>query len=161
MSRSWRRVARFTEVEASSSEDIAQNLRQALVNDFRKISTKVIPALRKVFGDGRQRLLGLNEHEKLVALRPCADGNPLGALLLSHAVAVSNEGYQGDVALREAVIRTLQERVTHGGRQVEEHHYRESADGRATGIRKLIDSAATRVDWVALANQLMGIIHPL
>jgi hypothetical protein len=157
MSRDWRRVARFAEMDASSSKEVAQKMKQALTGDSREIPTKLKSDLRKAFGDGRQQVLGFNEHEKLVAPRSAADGSPLGALLVSYATVVANEGYQGDAALREAVIRTLQEWATYGAKQVEEHHYREAADGRATDIRNLIESAATLIDWVALANQVLGI----
>jgi hypothetical protein len=143
MPRAWRRVARSAEIAASSSGEIKQNLRQALVDDSREIPPKLISALRKAFGDGRQKLLGLNEHERFAALRSHADGSPLGALLLSHATMVAHEGWQGEEALREATLRTLRERVTHGARQVAEHHYRGTRDGHSSEVRERIEFGYT------------------
>jgi hypothetical protein len=157
MSRAWRRVARFAEMEASSPDKVAQHLRRALADDFREIPTKVISSLRKAFGDGRQRVLGVNEHEKLLALRPVADGSPLGKLLISSASLVAHEGHQGHAALVEAMSRTLNERSMYGARQVEEHHYREAGGWGASASRGKIGAAAGRVDLVALAHQLLDI----
>lgn len=157
MSREWRRVARPAEIDASSPDEVARSIKEALTGDFRKIPVEIITILRKAFGDGRQQRLCLDGHQKLTALRSRADGSPLGALLLSNASVVASEGYQGQSALREAVIRTLRERVIHGGRQVEEHYYREAATGRAAATRRMINVAAQLIDWAGFADRLLGV----
>jgi hypothetical protein len=155
--RGWRRVARSAEMGASSSDEIAQNIEQALIDDGRKIPPKLISELRKAFGDGRQRLLGLNEHETLDRSCFYANGSVFGALLVSHARLVINEGRQGEDALREAIARALREWITDSARQIEELLDRQTCDGHTSRIRELIESSATLIDLVNLANQLLGI----
>jgi hypothetical protein len=156
MSRSWRLVARSAEMAASSSDEVAQNIRQALVDDLRDIPPKMLAALRKAFEGEQQSCLPLNDHDKFVRLRSLVDGSPLEALLASHAAMVADEGLQGADALREVVIRTVMERAAYGARQVEEHHHRVSDDGCASSIRDLIETSARLIDLVALSNQILG-----
>ena len=50
MSGGWRRVASSAEMGASSTDEVAQKVRQALVDDFREVPAKLFPALRRAFG---------------------------------------------------------------------------------------------------------------
>jgi hypothetical protein len=157
MSRSWRRVARSVEMATSSSDEIAGNIRQALVDGLREISPKMLAALRKAFEDGQQPRLPFNDRDKFAELRSLADGSPLGALLASYAAMVAGEGLQGADALREIVMRTVMERAAYGAMQVEEHYHRASDDHRTSNIRDLIETSAGLIDFIKLANQILGI----
>ena len=53
-----------------------------------------------------------------------------GNAFLDHAIEATYRGLSGTEALREAVSNALSNRAARGARQVEEHYYRKSAQGR-------------------------------
>ena len=158
MSTGWRRAARFAAIGASSPDDNAQALTDALDQECRTwIRPELVTALRKLFGDESQSSLCLNEPDRFAMVRLYANGSSLGVLLAEHAIMVANEGWQGTKALREVIRRTLMERAYSGAKQVEEHHFRKADDGMSSTVRQRIESAADNIDHAKLANQILGI----
>jgi hypothetical protein len=157
MSEGWRSVAKLAEMAASSPEEIIPRIESAITKDLREISRPLILALRQLFGEDQQVSLPLNEPQRFAALRAYSYENPLGALLISYACMLASEGWQGTDGAREAVTRTVKERISCAVRQIDEHHHRESGDGNQSGVGECLIAGTTHVAFEDIANRLLGI----
>jgi hypothetical protein len=156
MSRGWRRVAKFAELDASSPDEISQALHKALADEISTgIPPQLISGLRKVLGEGSQSSLDFDESHRFVAIRARVSSAG-AALLVDNAAKAFNEGLRGSEALREAVSRTLVELALQGARHVEEHYHREIEEGRASQVMKRIDDTVRRVEFAKLTDLVLG-----
>jgi hypothetical protein len=156
----WSRVAKYVDMEASSSDEVAQRLPSPLARDFEEISSKLFTSLRQALGDDDQTPLGLDEPERFEAIRPRADSGPLGSILIDHAIVVASEGLHGYEAFREIMRRTLIEHLQHRAGELEETCCRGVNDRHLFYIRETLSVAANSFanshDLVRLIDQILG-----
>jgi hypothetical protein len=65
------------------------------------------------------------------------------------------EGKSGPDAMRDAVEKTLRDRIVRNARQMEEHYCREASTRRGTDMRSRLDNAIQRAPIRALAERLV------
>lgn len=155
MSPSWKRFAMLADNEAYPPEKVLEALQQALEQEYRAVPPDAMNQVKRVLDDGQRSLFGDNLAERLDGLRTEQAGYPLLSTLLDYAIQAGARGLGGSEALTDAVRNTLIDRATRGARQVEEHYYRNSAQGRANHVRERIEACMTRLHMPALSARLL------
>ena len=152
----WRQLAERADNKAFAPEEVRDALPKALEQDWHAEVPDSV--LNKVGGilDNQNSLFGDQRAEQLEALRGEIAGYPLGSAFLDHAIQATYKGISGPEALREAVSNALSDRAARGARQVEEHYYRKSVQGRAAYVRERIETGVTQSDMASIAGQLVG-----
>ena len=152
----WKKLAERADNQAYAPEEVRDALPEALKQDWRaEAPDNVTNQVRDIL-DSQNSLFGDERVEQLEALRGETAGYPLGNAFLDHAIQATYRGLSGPEALREAISNTLSDRAARGARQVEEHYYRKSAQGRATYVRERIETGVTQSDMASIAGQLVG-----
>ena len=155
MSLSWKRFAMRADNEAYPPEKVLEALQEALEQDYRAVPPNAMNLVRRVLDHGQRSLFGDNLAEGLEDLRTEQAGYPLLSTLLDYAIQVGARGLGGSDALTDAVRNTLIDRAARGARQVEEHYFRNSPQGRATHVRERIEACMTRLHMPALSARLL------
>lgn len=159
MRRSWKQLAECADNSASSVEEVGCTLQMALSQDWLKEVSKgfcrriqsILNEYQGSFPFGEQKI------EQLESLRGEAAGYPLRSVLLDCTIQAVAEEYSGEEAFTKAVCDALAKRKTSGGRQVEEHYWRKSTQGRATHVRQRIEDSNTPPDMERFARRLTGL----
>ena len=150
----WRKVAEYASKEAFTLHEVCEAIIAASAQDYQKdIPPGLVASIRDVIGSGS--LFSGDSIHALEDLRQFAAGYPMGNALLNHAIFAMHNGKSGDVALQEAVSRTLTDRAAGCARQVEEHYRRKSGTEKAQNVRSRMEAAIQHAPFTALANRLL------
>jgi len=155
ISSTWRPVARFARLHATSPHELVSPLRKAVKRDCSEIPPKLIEALKRTCKSIGQLDLRLHAREKFAGLARLAGGSIVGQLLLSHVVMAFDTESDGEVALQLATERTMRERTTSFVRQVEEIELR-NAPAQPSRSRECIEGAASLMGFRDLASALIS-----
>lgn len=157
MNRSWKELAKRADNRAYASEEVSDALPKALSDDWRaEVPDNLCRKVGDILRDVGRSLFGDQRVERLEALRWSTAGYNLGNAFLDYAIQVAAEGLSGSGAVKEAAQRALSDRAARGARQVEEHYYRESTQGRATSVRQRIETGISQCDMTGIAGHLVG-----
>ena len=153
----WKRLAERADNKAYSPEEVRDALPAALRQDWRaEVPDSVINKVRDIL-DSQNSLFGDQRAERLEALREEIAGYNLANTFLDYAIQEVGRGRSGPEALKEAASAALSDRAARGVRQVEEHYWRESTQGRVAHVRERIETGVTQSDMAAIAGRLVGI----
>ena len=153
----WRKLAERADNQAYAPEEVSDALPDALKQDWRaEVPDNVTNQVRDIL-DSQSSLFGDERAERLEALRGGIAGYNLANTFLDYAIQETVRGHSGLEALKEAASNTLSDRAARGIRQVEEHYWRESTQGRADHVRERIETGVTQSDMTAIAGRLVGI----
>jgi hypothetical protein len=157
MSRSWRRVAEFSENENFGGDDMCAAIHSALDATCRaEVPQSVINGVREMFLEREPALFADMRIASGEAHAPDTQGHGVGRLMTDHAHCVLREGMVGEAGLTEALSRTLNDYLARAVRQIEEH-CRRSASGLLTKqVRGRLEKAVAQFDTSGLAKQLAG-----
>jgi GNAT superfamily N-acetyltransferase len=158
MSRSWKRLAEFSENENFAFVDTCAAAVNALEKTWRSdVPATVIEGVRKVFLEKQSTLFSDQRVEEVEALAPKAAGHGIGKLLLEHTICVMHEGGSGESGLVEATERALTAYGARTSRQIEEHYLRKASAPLTKQVSKRVEQALGNADRRALARQLCGL----
>ena len=154
---SWKKLAERADNKAYAPEEVSEALPEALKQDWHaEVPASVTSQVRDIL-DSQNSLFGDQRAERLEALREETAGYNLANTFLDYAIQATHRGLSGPEALKEATSNALSDRAARGTRQVEEHYWRESTQGRAAHVRERIETGVTRSDMTAIAGRLVGI----
>lgn len=155
MSRSWKRLAEFSENLNFGTADTCAAAIDALDKTWRaNVPTAVIGGLRNVFLEKQSGLFSDQHVEEVEALSSMVDGHGVGKLLIDHAVCVLQEGGCGETGLLAAAERTLTAWGARASRQIEEHYLRKAPALLTRQVRERVEQALGTADRRALGRQL-------
>jgi hypothetical protein len=158
MSRSWKRLAEYSENENFDSVDTCGAATSALESTWRnEVLVATIRGVRDVFLEGEQDLFSNAQTEKLHAVEVDSAGYGLGRLLTGYAEAVLNDGFRGEAGLVEATKRTLEAYAARTARQIEEHYCRKASSRLTRQVRNRIAQAVSAADLETLARKCAGL----
>jgi hypothetical protein len=127
MSKGWKRVGRYAEREAYSSEDVEVKVRNALSEDFKTgVPEAVLKAALETFKETARGLFGISASD-FESLEHPASSSTLGHAFVDQCKQVADSGIMGDAGYNEAVRRTLEDLGERHVRQMREHYLRESS----------------------------------
>jgi hypothetical protein len=158
MRKGWQEVAKCARLDAYDVDEVSRKISEALKQDWNaEISSELVVSLREILGDGRQGLLLDDQRlDRLERLLPTVIGTSFGAVLVQCAMQVLSAGFDGPLALQEAVKRSLIDRALCGSRQVEGHFLAESGEAGSTSVRQRLDAARDACEFEHLAKRLFG-----
>lgn len=163
----WKQLAERADNPAFPVEEVGYTLQTALSQDWRKeVSEGFFRRIQNILNECQDSFLfSEQKREQLESLRGEAAGYPLRSVLLDCTIRAVAEGYSGEEAFTKALCDALAKRKTSGGRQVEEHYWRKSTQGRATHVRQRIEDSNTPPDMERFARHLTGLdkaerLHP-
>ena len=152
----WRKLAERADNQAYAPEEVSDALPDALKQDWRaEVPDSVTNQVRDIL-DSQSSLFGDERAERLEALRGGIAGYNLANTFLDYAIQETVRGHSGPEALQEAASNTLSDRAARGTRQVEEHYYRKSSQGRAAYVRERIETGVTQSDIASIAGRFVG-----
>lgn len=158
MSRSWKRLAEFSENENFGSVDTCAAAVNALEKTWRSdVPATVVDGLRQLFLEQQPGLFSDQRVQEIEALTPKAAGHGIGKLLVDNAVWVLQEGGSGESGLVEAAERALTACGARASRQIEEHYLRKASASLTKQVRGRVEQALGTADRRALARQLCGL----
>ena len=153
----WKKLAERADNKAYAPEEVRDALPQALEQDWcAEVSDSTISQIRSILGDRQDSLFSDHQARRLEALRRETVGHNLTNTLLDYAIQATDRGLSGTEALKEAASNTLSDRAARGARQVEEHYYRKSSQGRAAYVRERIETGVTQSDMASIAGRFVG-----
>jgi hypothetical protein len=154
MNRSWKRLAECADNRAYSLDEVAGAFLPALDQSCREeVPESVWRDLGRIFRDQQQTLFNEQKVEQIAALRSQVAGLPLGCALVDAAVQAASKGSPSEDALIKAATQALAQRAARGNKQVEEHYYRKSSEGRTEKLRERLESALKKAALDTLACQ--------
>ena len=159
MRRGWKQLAEHADNSAFSVEEVGDTLQEALRQDWLKeVSKGFCQRIQNILNESQGSLPFFSKQkiEQLEFLRGEAAGYPLRSVLLDCTIQAVAEGYSGEEAFEKAICDALAKRKTSGGRQVEEHYWRKSTQGRAARVRQRIEESNTPPDMARFARHLTG-----
>lgn len=158
MSRSWKRLAEFSENENFGRADVCAAMLHALEVNWRaKVPTLIREAVRDVFLEKQGGLFADGRIKKVETLAPETAGFGFGRLFVEHVLDVLHEGRSGEAGLLEATTKALKGYAARAARQIEEHYCRKAPAALTKLVRGRIEEAARAADVDALARQLCGL----
>lgn len=158
MSRTWKRVAEFSENENFAHADVCAASNQALTNTWQdEVTDAVVRGIRSVFLDRQGGLFVDDVLARLHEVSGDTAGYGLARLLVDHAAAVAGEGKTGETGLQEAARRTLEAYAARTMRQIEEHYCRKASARLTRQVRDRIARAMNSADFRALARTVTGL----
>ena len=153
----WKKLAERADNEAYAPEEVCDALPEALKQDWRaEVPDSVTNQVRDIL-DSQNSLFGDERAERLEALRGEVAGYNLASTFLDYAIQETGRGHSGPEALEESVSAALSDRAARGARQVEEHYYRKTTQGRATYVRERIEIGVAQSNMASIAGRLVGI----
>ena len=155
MSPSWKRLAMCADNEAYPPEKVLEALQEALEQEYRAVPPGALNQVKRVLDDGQRSLFGDSLAEQLDGLRMEQAGYPLLSTLLDYVIQADARGLGGADTLTDALPNALIDRAARGARQVEEHYFRNSREGRANHVRKRIEACMTRLHMPTLSARLL------
>jgi GNAT superfamily N-acetyltransferase len=154
MRRRWKRLAEYADNQNFERDQVREAVLPALERDCRgEVSEDFLVALCDACDD-RQNSLFRNDTHALEALRSSA-GTGLGRVVLDYALQAATRGDAGAEIAEKAMTAALKDRAARGARQVEEHYYRKSTQGRASRVRERIEQGIRAADIGGLARRLL------
>lgn len=158
MSRSWKRLAEFSENENFDRADTCAAATRALETTWRdEVPVAVVKGMRAVFLEQQPGLFTDAQITKLQALAEESAGYGFGRLLTDHAVSVLNEGLSGEAGLVEATRRALDAYSARAARQIEEHYCRKASACLTRQVRERIAQAISAANFHTLARHCAGL----
>lgn len=158
MSRSWKRLAEFSENENFERADICAAMLDALEATWRaKVPAVIRDSVRDVFLEKQGALFADGRIDRVEALAPEAAGHGLSRLFVEHSLGVLHEGRSGEPGLVEAARKTLNGYAARAARQIEEHYCRKAPGVLTSLVRGRIAEAMRTANVDGLARQLCGV----
>lgn len=157
MSRSWKRLAEFSENENFGGDDVCAAAVRALGETLRtEVPAQVLKHLSGVFLEQQAGLFCDQRIEAIQAVRSLSAGHMIGKLLVDNAACVAEAGGFGEKGMVEVVERTLSAIGTRHARQIEEHYLRKGTVALTKRVLVRVQRAFDVADKSALARQLCG-----
>lgn len=155
--RHWKKVAKISDIEASSLEDVGEEVVHALEKDWRReISTALLTKILSILGDNQSLLFPDQILGQLQDLHKGSGGQHLEQLLIDCASLRATKGEFGPDAVKSAVADVLQISRARHARQIEEHYCRESTSGRARNVSSRILAAFDSANCTDLVGKILG-----
>lgn len=156
MARGWKELAKRAAAKSFAPDEVSIAVPIALHQDWVSEAQPAFKLAKKRLLSGQNSLFSDSIVTEIMSLRTDFAGSPLSCLFLDHlAISVSN-GRSGSDALLDATTKTLLERASRGGRQVEEHYARETSQKHAAAVRGQIENAIGRADISGLAKRIVN-----
>jgi hypothetical protein len=157
MHRSWKRLAEYADNNAHSINDVASAFLPALAHTCDlEAPPSLLQDLNRIFGEKQRGLFKDQKIDEIAALRRGVAGYALANAILDSAEKCAAKGLLGNEALIGAVTEGLLNRAARANRQIEEHYYRESTEGRSKDVRDRMESALNNAALETLARHRLN-----
>ncbi|WP_394440038.1 hypothetical protein ACGGKE_03425 [Sphingobium naphthae] len=156
MSPKWKQAAKCAYLPSFSISEVSTALQQAAERDCRaELSAGLVRRVTSlILGPDEPGLFHDLPMTDLNALhRDCSSTMEHG--FLNNAIDALQEGLRSEAALQWAAEASVTDRLLAGGRQIEEHMYREASDHRARATRSRLEEAHSGVDLSGVARMLL------
>ena len=159
----WKKAFERAGTPAFSLREVGESLIQALASDCRKeVSPSLLLRIREAIESPNGHLFSESRSEEIKQLCGIGPMNVLEQALVDNLMARSANEPLTLVVLSESMIAALEERIECRKRQAEEHYCQRSPTEKSTtSCFKTIGSAASKIDLIALANQIIDDGKPL
>lgn len=157
MRKHWKNVGEKADTAACSTAEIANEISDALVADFKKENGhKDIEIIKSHLLDEQGNLFVTDAADRLEYARMDIAGHDLIERCIDHSKVLALKGVPTHEILEQGLANALAERVCRNNRSMVEHWQREDTSAQTKFVEGRLNQASQSIHFQAIANEIIS-----